>query len=83
MSAQALQVRLIADSYGLDGAARSGLFDALLERQIRNERFWEAQLALARTSRVTPEKMREIMAWSAREFAFTTGNRAEFEAALR
>ena len=80
---QAAQVRLLADSYGLDGAARSGLFDALLARQHRNTSFWNEQLALGRAIASTPEKMREIIAWSEREFAFTAANRALFEAALR
>lgn len=80
---QAAQVRLVADSYGLDHERRAQLVDAMLERQTRNERFWSGQLALVEPTRVTPEKMREIMAWSRREHAFTTANRAVFEAALR
>lgn len=83
VAAQAAQVRLIADSYGLDRAARAGLLDAILERQLRNRRFWTEQLAANEVSRSTPAKMREIISWSAREFAFTETHRAQFEAALR
>ena len=83
VSGQAAQVRLVADHYGLDHEQRSHLVDAILERQTRNERFWATQLTLGEPARATPEKMREISAWSKREFAFTSANRAIFEAALR
>lgn len=82
-SFQAAQVRLLADSYGLDSAARVGLCDALLERQRRNTRFWSEQLALGQAIPSTPEKIRELIAWSERELAFTSANREHFEAALR
>jgi Phosphotransferase enzyme family len=83
VTSQASQVRLVADSYGLDCAARAGLFDALLERQTRNTRFWNEQLSHADAIASTPEKVRELIAWSEREFAFTVANRAHFEASLR
>ena len=38
---------------------------------------------LAREPSPTPEKIRELIAWSEREFSFTSANRAHFEAALR
>lgn len=82
VSVQAAQVRLVADSYGLDSVARAGLFDALLERQRRNTRFWNEQLSLGQAIASTPDKVRELIAWSEREFAFTSVNRAHFEAAL-
>ena len=80
---QAAQVRLVADSYGLDSMVRAGLFDALLERQSRNTRFWNEQLSHGHAIPSTPEKVRELSAWTEREFAFTSANRAHFEAALR
>ena len=83
VAAQAAQVRLVADSYGLAADSRSGLVDAMLERLARNRAFWIEQLALAQTTRSTPEKMRERVLWSEREFAFITANHARFAAALR
>jgi hypothetical protein len=83
VSIQAAQVRLVADSYGLDSTGRAGLFDALLERQSRNTRFWNEQLSRGHAIASTPEKVRELIAWSEREFAFASANRAPFESARR
>jgi Ser/Thr protein kinase RdoA (MazF antagonist) len=79
---QAEQVRVLADAYGLDAATRPALIDAMLERQRRNAAFWAKQLESAEIIASTPEKMRERIAWSHREYAFVVENRAHFAHAL-
>jgi len=78
---QATQVRVLADAYGLDGAARSGLVDAMLERQTRNAGWWRDRLPGAADS--DRGRITESIRWSERERAYTAANRAVFAAALR
>ncbi len=61
VSGQAAQVRLVADSYGLDSGRRSRLLDAIIERQLRNETFWASHCASELPSLLTREKMREMV----------------------
>jgi aminoglycoside phosphotransferase (APT) family kinase protein len=82
VEAQAAQVRVLADAYGLDAAGRRGLTDAMIERQARNIRFWEDRRATAGGARGVRVDIDEVIAWSARELAFTRENRRWIEAAL-
>ena len=82
-SEQARQVRVLADAYGLEAATRPALIDAMLERQSRNARFWAEQLRSSEVIPSTPEKMRERVDWSEREFAYVVHNRALFSESLR
>lgn len=70
---QAHQVGVLADGYDLPATDRPGLIPAVLSRLLQNVDFW--------TQRPCPEAAERI-AWSYREHAFTTTNRAVFEAAL-
>lgn len=79
-SAQAAQVRVLADAYGLDAASRSRLVDAMLDRQVRNAHWWAERLIGASTDR---DRITERIRWSKRERAYTAANREVFAAALR
>ncbi|MBG0818699.1 phosphotransferase [Planomonospora sp. ID82291] len=78
---QAEQVRILADAYGLHGPQRGALVDAMLERQVRNVRFW-AELLAAGTAPAVPEVVAERIAWSRREHAFTHAHREVVDRAL-
>ncbi len=79
---QARQVRLIADTYGLEAPERHALVDCILERQSRNVRFWAEFLARPATVPTSPEVLAERIAWSRREHAFVFANREIFDRAL-
>lgn len=79
--AQAAQVRVLADAYGLTGDERAVLVDAMLERQSRNVRFWAQVQAEGRVA-VTAEQVAERIAWSRRAHDHTAEHRRVFEAAL-
>lgn len=76
---QAAQVRILTDAYGLPESQRQFVVDAMLERQIRNVRFWAEAPSFVDA---TPEQVAERIAWSRREHTFTTTNRETFERAL-
>ncbi|MGC4937226.1 aminoglycoside phosphotransferase family protein [Kribbella sp. DT2] len=80
VEAQARQVRVLADGYGLAEGERSVLVDAMLERQSRNARFW-GELPAGSVD-ATREQIAERIAWSRREHAYTTKHRDAFAAAL-
>jgi aminoglycoside phosphotransferase (APT) family kinase protein len=80
VEAQARQVRVLADGYGLSANQRAVLVDAMLERQSRNARFW-GELPEASVD-ATSEQLAERMAWSRQEHVFTADHRQEFAAAL-
>ena len=80
---QAAQVRVLADAYGLADLERGVLVDAMLERQVRNVRFWAEVQASAGTVAVSREQIADRIAWSRREHAHTAEHRRLFEAALR
>ncbi|TCC45667.1 aminoglycoside phosphotransferase family protein [Kribbella capetownensis] len=71
------QVKVLVDAYGLAGSQRDAVVDAILDRQLRNARFWTET-----TVEVTDHQRAERIAWSHREHAFTTTNRQAFEQAL-
>lgn len=79
---QAEQVRLIADAYGLGEAERHALVDCILERQVRNVRFWSEFLAQPETAPAAPDVLSDRIEWSRREHAFTYAHRDVFDAAL-
>ncbi|HSC86962.1 MAG TPA: phosphotransferase [Polyangiaceae bacterium] len=82
-SDQSRQTRLLADSYGLTAAERALLIDAILERHDRNEQFWTARQLDPTRATTSPERIAELLTWTANERAFVQAHRAEFEAALR
>ncbi|MGW1746523.1 phosphotransferase family protein [Streptomyces sp. NPDC002092] len=82
VSGQAAQVRLLADSYGLAPQSRPTLFDAMLDRQTRNARWWRDQLDRPGPHRVGEDRIAAGIAWSGREHDYTAAHRAEFAAAL-
>jgi Ser/Thr protein kinase RdoA (MazF antagonist) len=78
LESQPAQVKVLVDAYGLTQPQRHSVVDAILERQIRNVRFWTEA-----TVEVTEHQRAERIAWSRREHAFTTTNRDAFERVLR
>ncbi|MFE6052497.1 phosphotransferase family protein [Kitasatospora sp. NPDC056446] len=81
-SAQAAQVRLLADAYELDTPSRARLVDAMLDRQARNARWWRGWLT-APGPRVTDDhQIAERIRWSEREHAHTAAHRETFAVAL-
>ncbi|MEU7660782.1 phosphotransferase [Streptomyces lincolnensis] len=78
---QAAQVRVLADAYGLDADSRSGLVDAMVDRQERNARWWRVRLD--GTGAADRRRTVERIDWSERERAFTVAHREVFAAALR
>ncbi len=77
LESQPAQVKVLVDAYGLTDPQRHAVVDAILERQIRNVRFWTEA-----TVEVTDQQRAERIAWSRREHAFTTTNRDAFEQAI-
>lgn len=74
---QARQVRLIADTYGLDAAERHALVDCVLERQSRNVRFWTR-----RPHAAPADVLADRIEWSRREHAFVHLHRDVFDREL-
>ncbi|MEV0485293.1 aminoglycoside phosphotransferase family protein [Streptomyces sp. NPDC050508] len=81
-AAQAVQVRILADAYGLDASARGSLVDAMLDRQIRNASWWRERLIDPEHPLEADELIASRIAWSEREHAHTSAHRAAFEKAL-
>ena len=83
ITAQARQVRILADAYGAGVAERALLPEAIIERTRRNEQFWSAQLECASDIPTAREKLPEFVAWSKREKSYVEAHRAELVRALR
>jgi aminoglycoside phosphotransferase (APT) family kinase protein len=79
---QARQVRILADAYGASAAERGNLVASILERQLRNARFWSERLADPASTPTSPEKMLEVIEWSKREAQYTEAHRSDFGRAL-
>ncbi|HEX2672161.1 MAG TPA: aminoglycoside phosphotransferase family protein [Polyangiaceae bacterium] len=77
MTAQARQVRTLADAYGAGVAERAQLPEAIIERTVRNERFWSIQLQCSSDIPTAREKLPEFVAWSRRERAYVEAHRAD------
>jgi Ser/Thr protein kinase RdoA (MazF antagonist) len=82
-TAQAAQVRVLADAYGLTAARRAAVLDAILDRQSRNARWWAERLVDSSHRLASPEQIISRIAWSEREHGYTSANRLVFSAALR
>jgi aminoglycoside phosphotransferase (APT) family kinase protein len=78
LETQPAQVKVLVDAYGLTDPRRHAVVDAILERQLRNVRFWTEA-----TTEVTDEQRSARIAWSRHEHTFTATNRETFERALR
>ncbi|MFJ4845220.1 MULTISPECIES: phosphotransferase family protein [unclassified Streptomyces] len=81
-TAQAAQVRVLADAYRLDSAARPRLIDAALDRQTRNAHWWRSHLAGPPPHVAGGQEIAERIRWSDSDHAHTSANRAIFEASL-
>jgi Ser/Thr protein kinase RdoA (MazF antagonist) len=71
------QVKVLVDAYGLTGPQRHAVVDAILERQLRNVRFWTEA-----TVEVTAHQRAERITWSRHDHHFTSTNRPAFDHAL-
>ncbi|MFD9500683.1 aminoglycoside phosphotransferase family protein [Streptomyces sp. NPDC060035] len=80
---QATQVRILTDAYGLDAHGRSGLIDAMLDRQTRNARWWRERSAGPGPQLASADQILSRITWSEREHAFTVANRPALLSALR
>ncbi|MEV0909032.1 aminoglycoside phosphotransferase family protein [Streptomyces hokutonensis] len=81
-SAQAAQVRILADAYGLEACSRGELVDAMLDRQTRNASWWRQRLSDTELSFSDAELIASRVEWSGREHAYTSAHRSTFERAL-
>ncbi|WP_262061600.1 aminoglycoside phosphotransferase family protein [Streptomyces sp. STR69] len=81
-AAQAAQVRILADAYGLEGSARGELVDAMLDRQSRNASWWRQRLDEFELGTDEAELIVSRVEWSERERAHTSAHRSTFERAL-
>jgi Ser/Thr protein kinase RdoA (MazF antagonist) len=79
---QAAQVRTLADAYGATAAERERLPDRIVERQVRNIRFWSERLADPSSTPTSPARMRDVIEWSEREARYTEEHRRDFISAL-
>lgn len=79
---QAAQLCILADAYGLDATSRSSLIDAALDRQTRNAQWWRSHLARPSPRVADDHEITGRIRWSEREHAYTSANRATFDAAL-
>ncbi len=81
--AQAAQVRILADAYGLDASDRPDLVDAMLDRQARNADWWRGHLNAPAPHVADRDQIRIRIAWSWREHDHTAAHRTVFATALR
>ncbi|MFE9693225.1 phosphotransferase [Micromonospora sp. NPDC005806] len=81
-TAQARQVRILTDAYGLSPADRDCLPAAIRERLHRNEAFWRDILD-DDSSPIPRARSAEVLAWTQREITYTEANQKTFTAALK
>lgn len=79
--AQARQLALVAESYGLDRGRKAHLVEAVLDRQYGNVDFWREREQDGPIASLGP-KIAERIDWSYREAEFTATHRPQFEATL-
>jgi hypothetical protein len=82
VATQAQQVRTLADAYGATHAERAKLPEHIVERQLRNARFWSEQRADPNGTLKSPAQMLEMIEWSEREARYTEAHRRDFDSAL-
>ncbi len=80
--AQAAQVRVLADAYGLTAADRTHLPAAIESRFARNEQIWREVLDHTRTSTSDAAHVTEVLRWTRREAAHFAATRSAFTTAL-
>ena len=80
-TAQARQVRGLADAYGLSADQRRRLPTAIEDRFSRNERFWRERADRQRVSPAGPSAA-EVLAWTRQEARYFASCRPAFTAAL-
>jgi len=80
--AQAAQLRVLTDAYGIGPWAPTVVVEAILERQRENARWWRAKLSRPGPHPATPQQILERAQWSEREHAFTLAHQHAFESAL-
>ena len=83
ITAQARQVRTLADAYGASAAERALLPEAIIERIARNEQFWCDQIHRSSDIPTAREKLPEFVAWSKREKQYVEAHRVELVTGLR
>ncbi|MFC9664690.1 hypothetical protein ACFVJ5_31035 [Nocardia sp. NPDC127606] len=77
-------MRILIDAYGLTDSDRADVVDAMLDRQLRNARWWTERLNRpGHHPGTNPELIASRIAWSEREHTYTRTNRDTFEAILR
>lgn len=80
--AQATQVRVLANAYGLNAASRSRLPDAVLERQARNTRWWQKRLDQPGSPVGEASEIAEHIRWSEGEHAYAVAHFEVFATTL-
>jgi aminoglycoside phosphotransferase (APT) family kinase protein len=81
VSTQARQVGILARSYGICPSQGRDLVNSTIERQVRNIDFW-LQKRGGSDRNISEERIREMVAWSRREHAYTVAHQEEFAAVL-
>lgn len=74
VEAQAAQVSLLVEAYGLDEARRRDVVAAILKRMQKNKVFWEERMR----GGADVEQCGKMIAWTVREAEFVRGNVVEF-----
>jgi len=82
IEAQAAQLRVLADAYGLTPQDRAGLVAAMIQRQSRNIVFWRERIDCFGGPQTSSGDIRERIDWSRREMEFTNTHRELFSKAL-
>jgi hypothetical protein len=72
----------MTDAYGLGRSEREIVVDCVLERQLRNVRFWAEIMADPGQAVASAEVIGTRIAWSRHEHAFTHQHREIFTRAL-
>ncbi len=82
MQAQAHQLRVLCDAYGLEAAGRAEIVDRIAARQAFNAEWWREQKAKGELRPDAYDKADEVIVWSEREHAHTLQHRAVLLSAL-
>jgi Ser/Thr protein kinase RdoA (MazF antagonist) len=82
IEAQAAQLRVLADAYGLALQDRAGLVMAMIQCQSRNITFWNERIDRFEGPQTSSADIQEHVDWSRREMEFTAAHRELFLKAL-